>query len=288
MKVLFRSFVIFVLLIFTAYIPLIAESPISSYAEQRIDDFLDLHMKLTTCTSNAEALKKIDEFEEQTKRILQEQAVDLEQEQLILESLYLMERYHYLYDPQINRKELRLLMKAQMKKNEACIDARGKNDVSKWLYVFTGDVISFYMTTHSPAAVFRYGMRVKHLYEKAIKLDATLTNANTNLGNWFFYAPVLFGGGLDKAGSRYKIAFDGARIAAEQYTSSIYLSQYWFEKKQYDIAKEYLDLADSLNPNSKEIVLIRRLNQRGISLFTYNRDKTGIDIEENAAAENED
>lgn len=287
MKASSRFSVIF-LLVFCLRIPLIAENIISSYTEQRVGDFSDLHMRLSTCQSNAEALKAIDEFEEETRIKLQEQAVDLEQEQLILESLYLMERYHYLYDPQKNRKELRLLMKEQMKKNEACIDARAKNRVSKWLYLFTGDVISFYMTAHSPAAVFRYGMHVKNLYEKAIKLDPKLTNANINLGNWFFYAPALFGGGLEKAGARYKIAFDGARNDGERYVASIYLSQYYFEKKQPESTKEYLDLADSFNPGGKEVILIRRLNKNGVSLFAYNRDKTGIDVKENEVPEDED
>ena len=250
-------------------------SGISEYTENKIDDFLNIHMILTSYDDKNLALEKLNEIKSGYDKSLKEKALDFEQELLILDTLYLMESYHYIVDPDVNRDALRPQMKAQMIQNEKFISKHPK-DASKWMYLFTGDVMSFYMT-RSVAATFRYGMRVKKLYETALSIDPALTNANLNLGSWMFYAPRIVGGGIDKTIKFYEKALSGARIDGEKYAACIQLSQYYFEKKKMQSVEKYLSEAEKLIPGGKEIALIRKINSMGISLFQYNRNKAGID-----------
>ncbi len=272
-----RLLFIYFLLCLCAAFPVCGGEVISSYTQEKIDEFMTLHMQLTACATNAEALAKIDAFEAETDSMLPSVAVDYEQEKLILESVYLMERYHYKFDPNKNRAELRALFKSQMQKNEELLDSLPKGEnANKWLYLFTGDVTSFYMTRSLPATL-RYGMHVKKLYQKALELDAGFTFANLNLGNWIFYAPKIVGGGLNKSQVWFQTAFDNARTAGEQYAAALQLSQFWFEKQEPDKCREYLAVAERLIPGSKEVARTRKVNNFGISLFQYNRNQSGID-----------
>ncbi len=245
---------------------------LSPKTEKIIDGFLILHAELTASKSNEEARTKIEKYALEAE-IPEE---DAEQGTLILNSLRLMEAESYLLESD-DKKARNRAFGEQMRLNENFISAHEKDgSVSKWLYLFTGDVTSYYMT-RSVASTLRHGMRVKKLYELALSVDPLLTNANINIGNWFFYAPRVFGGGLSKAGDCYEIAQLGARTKGERYMSALFLSQFYFCSKKSAECEKYLKEAEKEVPESAEIARVRRLNAAGISLFQYNRTKSGVD-----------
>ncbi|MCR5762160.1 MAG: TRAP transporter TatT component family protein [Treponema sp.] len=236
-------------------------------------------VEASSCKSNNESMKMLDEFKKQTERELPMHAIDIEQELLIFESLYVMERHHYLYDYEDKRPFLCDAMKAQMEKNENYLAKfKSRENANKWLYVLTGDVTSCYMT-FSLSATLRYGFHVKDLYEKALKLDSGLSYALTNLGQWMFYAPKIFGGGKKKALKCFTRAVESSKNDGEQFFSDMYMSQFYFDRKKMDLSKKYFDKAYAFNQDSSYLELIKILNENGWSLFYYNRHRAGIDAD---------
>lgn len=281
-----KWYIVFLLLIFFGFSAFCSEQ-ISTYTEQKIAEMLTPHVALSVCDDGEKTLQKIILYEEELETVLPSVAVDLAQERLILQSLYLLQKQHYSFDAETRSPELRKQMKAQRKANEDWIDEHESEGVCKWMYLFTGDVTSYYMVRSLPATI-RYGMRVKHLYEKALDVDAQFSYAHINLGNWLYYAPKIFGGGVNKAAAQYQAALDGARMDKERYVANIDLSQYWFEKKNMQKCAEYLLAAERLFPDNQELALIRKVNNYGKSLFQYNRDQSGIDEELQEAEKDED
>ena len=267
--------VIFILMTFMTA-PLFCYDKISDYTAEKIAMILKPYVIMGLEEETEGPLQKISTLEKEMIPTLQKIAVDYEQEILILESLYLMERRHYQFDPETKSPELNELFKEQFRKNERWLTAHDKQPVNKWLLLFTGDLTSCYMV-RSIAATISYGMHVRRLYERALEEDPDFALAYINLGLWRQYAPMIFGGGEERAFEEYSKAFDCAKTNSEKYISSIYISQYWFEKGNEKKCADYLNIAEETFPQSKEIPLIRKMNGQGISLFVYNRNQSGVD-----------
>lgn len=276
-----RSFKLFVavgaLLFLTA--PVFCYDRISEYTANKIAEVLQPYVIMGLEDEVETPLKKIAALEEEMIPVLQKHAVDYNQEILILKSLYLMERRHYQFDPKTNSPELNELFKEQFKENERWLSEHENQPVNKWLLLFTGDLTSCYMV-RSIASTISYGMHVRRLYERALEQDNQFVLAYINLGLWRQYAPKIFGGGEERALTEYTNAFNCAKTDTEKYISSIYISQYWFEKGNHEKCAEYLSIAERSSPQSKEIPLIKKMNADGISLFTYNRTQSGVDDNE--------
>lgn len=250
------------------------ESPISSFTEERVEEFVTYRVALKS-EDVGHALERMTELRDSVIAELPQHARDLEQETCILETMYFMEMYERLLSSSGNQKELRARMKSLMQRNVKCIESR-KNAVSEWLYLFTGDATAYYMT-RSVAATFLYGLRVKGFYESAIKANGRRAAAYVSLGNWCFYAPALFGGGKKKAGRCFDDALECAEIPGERYLAYIAVSQLGFERKRKDLAAEYLERALALDLGRRDLDLIARCNEKGYSYFQYLRDRSGID-----------
>lgn len=274
MKQRFFSFI----LIFSLFGGLLsAENVISDYTTDKVEEFVTYRVVLKSVKDDI-AYDTILKMKEEALAELPKHALDFEQEECILESLYLTEFYEHSLTASGNQKELRRQMKNQMKKNMTCIDNHKEKNISEWLYQFTADVTSYYMT-RSVAATFFYGMKVKGYYEKAIEINKNRASSYVCLGNWCFYAPRLFGGGLKKAQKHYESAEACAEIDGEKYLAYISMSQINYENKNKETAKEYLEKAIALDLGRKDLDLIARCNEKGYSYFQYLRNRSGIDEE---------
>ena len=263
-----------------------ASNEISSFTEGKIKEFLTTRIELRSGTKTS-AVSKIAEVREQTFSALAGEAVDFEQEKLILESFYFMEEYEWLLDPKTNRAELRKQMRNLMKQIFACIDSRGEAGASKWLYNVGGDVTSYYMTRSIKATLF-YGLRVKEFYEKAIEKDANMTTSNVCLGNWYFYAPKVCGGGRDKAEKCFQKALLGSSAKGEYYIAYQSLSQLYFEEKRQGLFEKCTSALTNLGIGKKEIALMKKCNDAGYSFFQYRRNRAGIDEKLEASEKEEE
>lgn len=268
-----RKIAIFLGIFFIAA-PLFCSEKISDYAEQKILQILNPYVVFGLKATEESPLQRLMAWEAEVEHDLPSAAIDLEQERLIFESLFLMEKRHYQYDPK--SPEMYKKLKEQFKKNDQWISEHEKEGINRWLYLFTGDMTSCYMMRSIPATLY-YGLGVKRLYENAIKVDPSFAYGHINLGIWKYYAPGIFGGGAKKALKHYEAAAKGAKTDKAKYIANLYLSQYWFEKKDMEKCAEFLDKAEERSPGNKELALIRKVNTRGISLFEFNRSESGID-----------
>ncbi|MBQ0051760.1 MAG: hypothetical protein KBT11_06825 [Treponema sp.] len=264
---------LFVICIFALALPVFSEGEISDFTNQTVYEFITTRVRLKSWEDQA-AVEKIAEIRAETMEKLKSVAVDLEQEECILESLFFTETYEHLIKAE-TRGDLRVGMKNLMKRNMDCINSRKHEKISKWMYLSAGDVTSYYMT-RSIAATFFYGFKVKGYYESALDKDSGLTSANTSLGSWLFYAPAPIGSNK-RAEKHYKSGLKGAKTDGEKYMAFQYLSQLYYEQKKISKAEEYLQKAYDLELGHKELDKIRACNKAGYSLFQYNRNRAGID-----------
>jgi hypothetical protein len=253
-----------------------AENEISDYTLSKILDFVTLRVQLKSIEDSQEVLDVINSLQEKVFEELPSQAKDYEQEKQILSNLYFMEGYVRRLTKS-NYASLRKEMKNQMNDCHKLMEKRSEKNLSKWFYVTTADVTSYYMT-RSLAASFYWGFKVKDWHKKALKKDEYMTAANACLANWNFYAPAPIGSNK-KARQYYKNGLKGARTLGEKYMIFTYYSQFLYEEKEYAKAAEYLEMAYELDLGTKELDLMKKCNEEGYSYLQYMRDKSGIDEE---------
>lgn len=266
-----------------------AGEKLSDYTLQKYQEFTGNRVKWTTYRDNNAILKEIDAFMGDVYRNLPYKALDYEQEKLFWESNYQVETFCYIFAVEdLDLKEVRLALKDLMQKDEDYISSHEKmkganGGVAPQMYILTSDVTSCYMSFSVASALF-HGMRVKNLYAAALKKAPTLWNANTGMGQWLYYAPGFVGGGLKKAAKYFQSAYDGAVDDCDRFFTSVYLSQICFEQGDAAKCAKYLAEAEAICPESGHVKNVRKQNAKGISLFYYNRHRTGVDDNEDPNA----
>ena len=113
---------------------------ISDYTRQKIDEFVTERIKLKSADEET-ALNSIEQIKNETLSHLKENALDYEQEECILQSIYFTEFYEHALDSKGNQKNLRDKMKKQMERNIKLMEKRSQNKISAWMYLVTGDVL---------------------------------------------------------------------------------------------------------------------------------------------------
>ena len=262
--------------------PLFAGEKLSDYTLRKYQDFTGNRIRWTCITDNNVILREIDAFIADVYRELPYKALDYEQEKLFWESNYQVETFCYIFAVEdLDLKEVRLALKELMKKDEAFISSQEKmkgpnGGVAPQMYIMTSYVTSCYISFSVASAMF-HGMRVKGLYAAALKKNPVLWNANTGMGQWLYYAPGIFGGGLKKAAKYFQAAYDGATDDCDRFFTSVYLSQIHFEQGDTAKCAKYLAEAEAICPESHHVKNVKRQNAKGRSLFYYNRHRSWVD-----------
>lgn len=247
---------------------------LSEETQNHIDEFMTLRMKLSTFETRDEAAAKIKEFEKAYVSKTREAYGEMEAQ--ILENFIVMELFNVYYDnPPMSKTEFRKMLSDQKAKNESFINAHKDEKINVWFWVTSGDVFSCW-TTFSVKDILFYGMEIKNYYLSAYEDNPKCSYLLTNLAQWYFQAPKIGGGSNSKARSYFEEARNCAKNDAEKYFADIFLSQFLFEQKEFDRAAELLNEADSLNPGSKYIALIKAQNKAGRSLYQYNRKRSAV------------
>ena len=269
-KKLITSLAAFVLMLFSCDFVF----AISEETQAHIDEFMNLRMVHSTFETRDEAVTKIKDFER--AYVSQTRETYGEMEAQILENFIVMELFNVYYDnPPMSKTEFRKMLSDQKAKNEAFINAHKDEKLNVWYWVTSGDVFSCW-TTFSVKDILFYGMDIKNYYLSAYEDNPKCSYLLTNLAQWYFQAPKIGGGSNSKARSYFEEARNCAKNDAEKYFADIFLSQFLFEQKEFDRAAELLNEADSLNPGSKYIALIKAQNKAGRSLYQYNRKRSAV------------
>ena len=198
-----------------------------------------------------------------------------EQEKIILENFFVMEKYNYLYEKPGQAKIQHELLGKQLEKIEQFIKENNGIPLNEYFYCTQADVTSCYMG-YSIGDVLKYGASVKPLYKKALEANPNFSYALTNIGQWYYFAPKIAGGSKKKTLAYFEKAQANASTSAQKYFADIFLSQLLFENKQFEKCRELLDEAQSFCPQSNYIKKIRRANEAGLSLYEYNKKKSPL------------
>ena len=269
--------ILFTILLIPLSSPLFAAKNMSEYTLQKYKDYTKCRAIWTTYPDANVILSELQVFLNEVLPNLPEKAIDAEQESLFWKSSVLVSTFEFSFNEKSDFKKERLALKDQIKLNEEYISAHKKTDgVSPLLYMITGDATSFYMSFSVASAMF-HGMRVKKLYELASQNDSRGWSARLGLGQWLFYAPAVFGGGMEKSKSTFLAAVNAAQTNAEKFFTYLYYSQILFEDGQKELCNSYIEKAEALFPNSNLSKRIRRFNAQGISLYAFNREHSGAE-----------
>lgn len=243
---------------------------LSFRAQQTVDDFMALRMRLT-CDSGTQAiLDKIDGFEK---------AMDTsdftDEERLVMENFIVMERYNYIRNDDDQRKPLRAALKNLRQRNADYLDAAEKDgrEADKWLLCTAADVTSCFIS-FSLGDVIKYGLGIKKLYQQAVSRDDNFSYGLTNIAQWYYWAPKMNGGSRSKAARCFERAVDAARNDAERFFALSFLSQWLFESGDKEGSSAALDAGEAICPGSKRLRQMRQANENGMSIFEWDKKRS--------------
>ena len=267
-----KKFIAFLFAIFS--VGFFQAQELSENAKILIDDFFNLRMNLSVYDENntEPIISAIENFPKEN-----EEKISLcnEQEKIILENFFVMEKYKKKKKKPGQAKIQHELLGKQLEKIEQFIKENNGIPLNEYFYCTQADVTSCYMG-YSIGDVLKYGASVKPLYEKALEANPNFSYALTNIGQWYYFAPKIAGGSKKKTLAYFEKAQANASTSAQKYFADIFLSQLLFENKQFEKCRELLDEAQSFCPQSNYIKKIRRANEAGLSLYEYNKKKSPL------------
>ncbi len=115
--------------------------------------------------------------------------------------------------------------------------------------------------------LIEYSKKAVALYEASLKINPNHFDSLLGYGIARGYQPSLFGGGMDKCLPLFTRAVNSAKTNAEKYQIYIWISQAYFEKKDYDNYNKYFDLATSIYPNAAFTTILKETNTNKKSIF---------------------
>ena len=241
---------------------------LSDSALSEINSFMNLRMELSVFEEKADALKKIDSYENEHKFFYSNFT---EEENLIMENLYLLERYNYMVENKEKHDFLKKGLFALVEKNEAFL--KSAKDINNWLYVISADCISCYMYFDPVKGAMKYGTKLKEYYEKCLELNPDNSYCLSHLAQWYYWAPGIAGGSKKKALSYFESALEKAVSNSDKYYAYIFLSQMQYDNGDKVSCEKNLSQAEKLMPASTFIKELKNLNAQGYSYFTGNKKK---------------
>lgn len=245
-----------------------AQKTISTKAQNYIDSFMNLRMELTRFKDGKDANKELNKYKNENTY-----SDFSEEEKLIIDSFYLLEKYNYIWEDKSNDDILQKELLALAEKNEKFMKNH-KDNINDWLYVVTADLYSCYMSYSPFSSGLKYGMTVKDYYLECLKINPKNSYCLTHMGQWYYWAPGINGGSEKKALQSFLDAVTYARNNAEKFYAYMFLSQMYYEKKDKTNASANLAKAKSYYKESQLISELEYYNSIGYSLFTYSKKKS--------------
>jgi hypothetical protein len=256
-----------ILSIFAFSMSVFAENNLSTKDFTAIRELMDYRPELTS--ENPEtALTKIANyrenlFSEENKKNLSEQG------SLILETFLILEEFNYLYEINPKHPNIESIVMPQNQILEKWIKSHKEEEISSWLYVTAGDLLSCSMSLYSIPKAMEIGLLVKNYYEIALEKNPNMCYGNLNMAQWFFHAPAIGGGSKKKAKELFQVALKNASGKGETFYTNLLYSQFLLDQNDKKNASAYLSKAESIQPDSKKIVFVKKLNDNGFTLFYY-------------------
>lgn len=198
-----------------------------------------------------------------------------EEAKFIVQNMLVLEIYNYMYQKDMNSKELKPYILAQYNQIESFQKAHQSEELSSWFYLSSGDVINSSMQFIPQATAIKLGLQEKTDYDSVVSKDPELAFGRINRALWYYFAPAIGGGSKSVAKADFEKAVEVAATSYEKFYSRIYLSQVYYDEGNTADCKRLLDECDKILPSNVYTPFIRFLNDNKYSLlfYTNNRDK---------------
>ncbi len=112
----------------------------------------------------------------------------------------------------------------------------------------SGELIAVYMGYLNVFKIINLAGKVNELQKTSLKTKTENFCAYSNLGVGAYFAPVIAGGGMNKALNYLMEADKYATSDYQKYGNLVWISQAYFKKKKLEKANEYLLQASSIFP----------------------------------------
>lgn len=233
-----------------------------------LQNFLDLRVQLTGFKNRADAADRLHAYwsDYWQKNELNSNS---EQEKIVLDNLYILEEYNYMWDNKANDEYFIKGFQKQIDISEAYI--ANHTDMKSWIYSTSSDLFSCIMTYNPVSGSLKYGLKIKEYYEKALSIDSKDAYALTHYAQWFYWAPAVSGGGKNKALKSLETALEISNKPCDVFYAEMFISQVLFDMKKYDECNLHLNKALEVYPESCYIKELFDINKQGYSMFVYNR-----------------
>lgn len=262
-------------LLFIASVALAAAIPSLTKSEiETIEKIIDDRTAFT-CYSNEEALAKAQKYLADVNAEAQKNGYS-EQAMLIIDNMMATQIHSHMYEIDSKDKKIKEMLLPKIERDIKWIDDHKKDSgISAYIYYTTAEIISCGLSFMSLSEILSYGLKIYDFFAKAIELNPSLALAYSGLGQWYYHAPVISGGSTKKAYANFELAYQNATLKGEKFMANMYMSQMCFDQKKYDKAKEYLAAAEAIQPGTRLIKYVKKLNEAGYTYFYYttNREK---------------
>ena len=262
-------------LLFIASVALAAAIPSLTKTEiETIEKIIDDRTAFT-CYSNEEALAKAQKYLADVNAKAQKNGYS-EQAMLIIDNMMATQIHSHMYEIDPKDKKIKEMLLPKIERDIKWIDDHKKDSgIIAYIYYTTAEIISCGLSFMSLSEILSYGLKIYDFFAKAIELNPSLALAYSGLGQWYYHAPAISGGSTKKAYANFELAYQNATLKGEKFMANMYMSQMCFDQKKYDKAKEYLAAAEAIQPGTRLIKYVKKLNEAGYTYFYYttNREK---------------
>lgn len=281
----FKRFFLSVMTVFFADGLFCAE--FSDYEKNIIEQIQEFRFFTRAIQSADEAVSKIAEY--RTSFLTADVRKNLSEEaELTADNLLILEQYNYMYEAAPKSPELEPFIKAQYEKIDAYNAAHEQAECNPYYVLSSGDLINSTMQFLPQGTAIKLGLQEKKNYDAVVANYPDFAFGLINAALWYYFAPAIGGGSNTKAHSYFSRAVECASNNYEKFYASVYYSQFLFENNDSEACEKYLSQAESLLPNNRWTLLIRRMNKLSYSVLDYsnNREKIDRKLEEKGISKN--
>lgn len=232
-----------------------------------IEELFDFRLSLRACATPDESIEKILLFEKQNEKVLEAFG---EEAALTCRNMLATALYNCEYEKDMHSPKMEGILRPQYEKMTEYTEGKTASQMNPLFVLTSADLTNSMMQFLPRSSSITLGLQEKKDYAQIVQENPKMSLALTLSGWWYYYAPAVGGGSVSKAGEFFKEAQQCALSAYDRYYANINLAQFYFEQKDKEKCRLYMEEAEKVLPDTRYTALIKRINSLGYSLFDYN------------------
>lgn len=260
---------------FSVFIPVFADK-FTSFDDSIINQVMDFRFNARSYESPDRVIKETKAFHKQMLEPEIQQQLSSEAK-ITVENILNLVEYSAMYEKDPQNPELKPFILHQYKLIEEWNNCHPAEQANPYYTLTAGDVINSSMQFLPQTQAIKLGLEEKKNYNFVIEQNPDFSFGYINTALWYYYAPAIGGGSSATAKEYLEKAVNCAKSLYEKFYSNIYLSQFFFEKKDMNLCEKYLSEAEKLLPSNRYTAFIRKINKINYSILFYNSNREKVD-----------